>query len=51
MILCLGIALLAMYGYGGGPIQRLDVISFAMVITGASVSGLLSMPWQRAKSK
>jgi peptidoglycan/LPS O-acetylase OafA/YrhL len=41
MMLCLGIALLAMYGYGGGPIPRLDVISFALVVVGAGVSGLL----------
>ncbi len=44
MLLCLGIALLAMYGYGGGPLPRLDVISFAMVIFGASISGLLPVP-------
>jgi hypothetical protein len=41
MMLCLGIALLAMYGYGGGPIPRLDAISFAMVVVGAGISGLL----------
>ncbi len=41
MMLCLGIALLAMYGYGGGPIPRLDLISFALVVAGAGVSGLL----------
>jgi peptidoglycan/LPS O-acetylase OafA/YrhL len=41
MMLCLGIAMLAMYGYGGGPIPRLDVISFALVVVGAGVSGLL----------
>lgn len=41
MMLCLGIALLALYGYGGGPIPRLDVISFALVVVGAGVSGLL----------
>ena len=51
MMLCLGIALLAMYGYGGGPLPRLDVMSFALVIVGASVSGLLSLPWQRGKSE
>ncbi len=41
MMLCLGIALLAMYGYGGGPIERLDLMSFALVVVGAGVSGLL----------
>jgi NADH:ubiquinone oxidoreductase subunit 6 (subunit J) len=40
-MLCLGIALLAMYGYGGGPVQYLDIMSFAMVIVGAGVSGVL----------
>ena len=41
MALCLGIALLAMYGYGGGPGMRLDVVSFVLVVIGAGVSGLL----------
>ena len=41
MMLCLGIALLAMYGYGGGPIANLDVMSFALVVVGAGISGLL----------
>ena len=41
MLLCLGIALLAMYGYGGGPLPRLDLISFALVVFGAGISGLL----------
>jgi len=41
MMLCLGIAILAMYGYGGGPIKRLDLISFGLVVVGAGVSGLL----------
>ncbi len=41
MMLCLGIALLAMYGYGGGPVPNLDVISFVLVVVGAGVSGLL----------
>jgi len=41
MMLCLGIALLAMYGYGGGPIPHLDVMSFAMVIVGAAISGVM----------
>ena len=41
MLLCLGIALLAMYGYGGGPLPRLDAMSFAFVIVGSAMSGLL----------
>jgi peptidoglycan/LPS O-acetylase OafA/YrhL len=48
MMLCLGIALLAMYGYGGGPIAHLDVMSFALVIIGAGVSGLLASPLRKA---
>jgi len=48
MMICLGVALLAMYGYGGGPIPKLavgsmelDVGSFVLVIVGAGISGLL----------
>ena len=41
LLLCLGVALLAMYGYGGGPMPRLDLVSFLFVVVGAAVSGLL----------
>jgi hypothetical protein len=41
MMICLGVALLAMYGYGGGPIPRLDLASFALVVVGSGISGLL----------
>jgi hypothetical protein len=41
MMICLGVALLAMYGYGGGPLPRLDVGSFVFVIIGAGISGVL----------
>lgn len=48
ILLCLGISLLAMFGYGGGPLPRfmvgsldLDVGSFLLVIIGAATSGLL----------
>ena len=41
IMICLGVALLAMYGYGGGPFQRLDLASFALVIVGSGISGLL----------
>ncbi len=48
LMICLGVALLAMYGYGGGPIPKLqvgsmelDVGSFVLVIVGAGISGLL----------
>ena len=41
MMICLGVALLAMYGYGGGPVARLDLISISLVIVGSGISGLL----------
>jgi len=41
MMICLGVALLAMYGFGGGPYPRLDLISFSLVIVGSGISGLL----------
>lgn len=41
VLLCLGVALLARYGYGGGPLPRLDVVSFALVVAGSGLSGLL----------
>jgi peptidoglycan/LPS O-acetylase OafA/YrhL len=41
LMLCLGVALLAMFGYGGGPLPGLDIASFALVIVGAGISGLL----------
>jgi len=41
MMICLGVALLAMYGYGGGPLPRLDLISFGLVVIGSGISGLL----------
>ena len=41
VMICLGVALLAMYGYGGGPVPRLDVMSFGLVVVGSAISGLL----------
>jgi hypothetical protein len=41
MMICLGVALLAMYGYGGGPLPNLDLYSLAMVVAGAGISGIL----------
>jgi peptidoglycan/LPS O-acetylase OafA/YrhL len=41
LLICLGVALVAMYGFGGGPFPRLDVVSFALVIVGSGISGLL----------
>jgi hypothetical protein len=41
ILVCLGIALLAMYGFGGGPLPYLDIGSFLMVVAGAGIGGLL----------
>ena len=41
MLLCLGIAFLARYGYGGGPMPHFDLIAFGLVVVGSAVNGLL----------
>ncbi|MEL7186733.1 MAG: acyltransferase [Pseudomonadota bacterium] len=41
LMVCLGIALLAMFGYGGGPWQHLDIAAFLLVVVGSALSGLL----------
>ena len=41
MMVCLGVALLALFGYGGGPIPWLGVAAGGLVIGGAGISGLL----------
>jgi hypothetical protein len=41
MMVCLGIALLARFGYGGGPLPHLDIAAFALVFAGAKISGVL----------
>ena len=40
-LLCLGIALLALYGYSGGPWRGFDIMAFVLILAGAGVSGLL----------
>jgi peptidoglycan/LPS O-acetylase OafA/YrhL len=40
-MLCLGLSLLALFGYRGGPVANLDVAAFGLVILGAGLSGLL----------
>ena len=42
IMICLGIALLAMWGFGGAPIAGFGVGAFALVMAGAGISGLLS---------
>ena len=39
---CLGIALLAMWGFGGAPVDGFGVGAFALVVVGAGISGLLT---------
>jgi len=41
IMVCLGVSLLAMFGYGGGPFERLDLAAFVLVIVGSGISGLL----------
>ncbi len=41
LMICLGVSLLAMYGYAGGPIPRLDLAAFGLVLFGSGISGLL----------
>lgn len=40
-LLCLGVALLARFGFGSAPLPRLDIAAFLMVVAGAAISGLL----------
>ena len=41
VLICLGIALLARFGYGGGPFPAFDWISLGLVVVGSAISGLL----------
>ena len=41
MMICLGVALLALFGFGGGPLPGLDLAAFALIAVGSGVSGLL----------
>ena len=43
-MLCLGVASLALYGFGGGPLPHLDMAALGLVLVGAGVSGLLPAP-------
>ncbi|MGQ0430542.1 MAG: acyltransferase family protein [Gammaproteobacteria bacterium] len=44
VLLCLGVALLARFGFGEAPLPGLDVAAFAMAIAGAGISGVLRVP-------
>jgi len=48
MMICLGIAFLARFGYGGGPFAGFDLLSFGLVVMGSGVSGLLPVPGRRS---
>ena len=41
MLLCLGLALLALFGFGDTPLPGLDMAAFAMAVAGAGISGVL----------
>jgi hypothetical protein len=41
MLICLGVALLALFGIGSSPVPGLDIGAFAMVVVGSALSGLL----------
>ena len=41
VMISLGIAIVAMYGFAGTPIAGMDIAAFALVIVGAALSGLL----------
>jgi len=43
-LICLGVALLARFGFGNAPLPALDITAFAIVVAGASLSGLLARP-------
>lgn len=42
-LICLGIALLAMYGFGDSPLPHLDIAAFLMVLAGAGLTGLVPL--------
>ncbi len=41
-LVSLGVAVLAMFGYRGGPLPGMDITAFAMVVVGAWLSGVIS---------
>ncbi|MCP5093030.1 MAG: acyltransferase [Gammaproteobacteria bacterium] len=41
ILICLGVAVLALIGFGNSPLPFLDISAFALVVLGAGVSGLL----------
>jgi peptidoglycan/LPS O-acetylase OafA/YrhL len=41
ILVCLGVAVLALIGFGSPPLPFLDIAAFALVVLGAGISGLL----------
>ena len=41
LLICLGVAVLALFGFGNAPVPGLDIAAFAVVVSGAALSGLL----------
>jgi hypothetical protein len=41
ILICLGVALLALFGFGSSPLPGLDIAAFVAVIVGCGISGLL----------
>ena len=41
VLICVGVALLALFGFGNAPLPYLDIAAFLMVVAGATLSGLL----------
>jgi len=41
ILICLGVALLALFGFGSSPLPFLDIAAFVAVIAGSWISGLL----------
>lgn len=42
ILICLGVAVLALIGFGNSPVPFLDIAAFVVVVAGAAMSGLLT---------
>ncbi len=49
LLICIGLALLALFGFGDAPLPRLDIVAFVVVIVGAALSGLLPTPEKKSR--
>ncbi len=47
VLICIGVAVLASFGFGDKPWQSLDVLALATVLFGGIISGLLPMPGRK----